>query len=249
LFVTCVRHRCHFHILLQLHYLSDDRVLKHMCAINISVATSQFSHCYFYSGMRKNVGPYFLSNLPTISESSKNLIESFKLHVRSHTEFTFTVTSWNLKALTFWFLAHSCTHVRNNNLEFQLHVSQLRLPWILNTIEFRNLKNGFVKKKITFRLQLTAFDFENHHFDTWNVWYIVKQHEERKLWGLLSMVYGTLTQYYYLHLLRPLILNKHDVWEVQWMTTVRSNGVHHIRCFFASRRKGSRAKFRNVGLR
>jgi hypothetical protein len=31
---------------------SDDRELTHMCAINISVATSQFSYCYLYSGMR-----------------------------------------------------------------------------------------------------------------------------------------------------------------------------------------------------
>jgi hypothetical protein len=36
-----------------------------MCAINISVATSQFSHCYLYSGTRKNVGHYFLGNLRT----------------------------------------------------------------------------------------------------------------------------------------------------------------------------------------
>ena len=28
----------------------------YMCAINIIVATSQFSHCYFYSGMRKKCG-------------------------------------------------------------------------------------------------------------------------------------------------------------------------------------------------
>jgi hypothetical protein len=48
----------------QWHYLSDDRVLKYMCAINISVATSQFSHCYLYSGIRKKkCGHYFLSNL------------------------------------------------------------------------------------------------------------------------------------------------------------------------------------------
>jgi len=26
-----------------------------MCAINTSVATSQFSHCYLYSGMRKKI--------------------------------------------------------------------------------------------------------------------------------------------------------------------------------------------------
>jgi hypothetical protein len=59
-----VRHRRHFHRLLQRRYLSDDRVITHMCAINISVATFQFSHCYLYSGMRKkNVGHYFLSNL------------------------------------------------------------------------------------------------------------------------------------------------------------------------------------------
>ena len=42
--------------------LSDDCVLTHICAINMSVAVSQFSHCYFYSGMRKKkVGHYFLS--------------------------------------------------------------------------------------------------------------------------------------------------------------------------------------------
>ena len=52
-FVTCVRHRRHFHRQLQRCYLSDDRVLTHMCAINISVATSQFSHCYLYSGIKK----------------------------------------------------------------------------------------------------------------------------------------------------------------------------------------------------
>jgi hypothetical protein len=35
--------------------LSDNHVLIHMCAINISVATYQFSHCYLYSGMRKEM--------------------------------------------------------------------------------------------------------------------------------------------------------------------------------------------------
>jgi hypothetical protein len=55
LFVTCVRHRRHFHRLLQRRYLSDDRVLINMCAINISVATSQFSLCYLYSGMSKKM--------------------------------------------------------------------------------------------------------------------------------------------------------------------------------------------------
>jgi len=55
LFVTCVTHRRHFHRLLQRRYLSDDRILTHMCAINISVATSQFSHCDLYPGMIKNM--------------------------------------------------------------------------------------------------------------------------------------------------------------------------------------------------
>jgi hypothetical protein len=55
LFVTCVRHRPHLHRLLQRRYLSDNRVLIHMCSINISVATYQFSHCYLYSGMRKKM--------------------------------------------------------------------------------------------------------------------------------------------------------------------------------------------------
>ena len=55
LFVTCVRHRCYFHRLLQQRYLSDDRVLIHTCAINISVYNSQFSHCYLYSGIRKKI--------------------------------------------------------------------------------------------------------------------------------------------------------------------------------------------------
>ena len=58
---ACVRHRRHFHGLLQRRCLSDDRVLTHTCAININVATSKFAHCYLYSGMRKkNVGHYFL---------------------------------------------------------------------------------------------------------------------------------------------------------------------------------------------
>ena len=52
LFVMCITHRRHFHRLLQRRYLSVDRVLTHMCAINISVAISEFSHCYLYSGMR-----------------------------------------------------------------------------------------------------------------------------------------------------------------------------------------------------
>jgi hypothetical protein len=56
LFVTFVRHRRHFRRLLQRYYLSDDRVLIHMCAINISVATSQFSHCCLYCRMRKKWG-------------------------------------------------------------------------------------------------------------------------------------------------------------------------------------------------
>ena len=63
-FVTCVRHRRHFHRLLQQRYLSDDRVLTHMCAINISVGTSQFSHCYLYSGMKKKCGA-LLSEQPS----------------------------------------------------------------------------------------------------------------------------------------------------------------------------------------
>jgi hypothetical protein len=54
--VTSVRHRRHFHRLLQRRYLSDGRVLTHTCAINISVATFQFAHRYFYSGMRKKCG-------------------------------------------------------------------------------------------------------------------------------------------------------------------------------------------------
>jgi hypothetical protein len=66
LFVTCVRHRRHFHRLRQRCYLSDDRVLKLMCAINIDVATSQFSHCYLYSGMRKKCGALFSEQLPYI---------------------------------------------------------------------------------------------------------------------------------------------------------------------------------------
>jgi hypothetical protein len=43
--------------------LSVGRPRTYICAINISVALSQLSHCYLYSGMRKkNVGYYFLSN-------------------------------------------------------------------------------------------------------------------------------------------------------------------------------------------
>jgi len=52
---VCHTHRRHFHRLLQRCYLSDDRVLTHMSAINISVAASQFSHCYLYSGIRKKM--------------------------------------------------------------------------------------------------------------------------------------------------------------------------------------------------
>jgi hypothetical protein len=37
-----------------------------MSAININVPLSQFSHPYLYSGMRKNVGQYFLSNLRSL---------------------------------------------------------------------------------------------------------------------------------------------------------------------------------------
>jgi hypothetical protein len=55
LFVTCVRHRRHFHTLLRWRFLLDDQVLTHMFAININVATPQFSHCYLYSGMRKKL--------------------------------------------------------------------------------------------------------------------------------------------------------------------------------------------------
>jgi hypothetical protein len=43
----------YFHRLLQQCYLSDDCVLIHMGAINFSVSTSQFSHCYLYYGMSK----------------------------------------------------------------------------------------------------------------------------------------------------------------------------------------------------
>ena len=49
----CVRHRRHFHWLLQRRYLSDDRVLTHTCELNISVVTCKFTHWYLYSGMRK----------------------------------------------------------------------------------------------------------------------------------------------------------------------------------------------------
>jgi hypothetical protein len=50
-----------------------------MCAIIISVATSQFSHCYLYSGTRKKkVGHYFLNNL-------RNIYALFmELHTNSH---------------------------------------------------------------------------------------------------------------------------------------------------------------------
>ena len=64
LFVTCVRHRRHFNILLQRRYLSDDRVFIQVCALNISVATSQFSHCYLYSRIKKKYGA-LLSEKPS----------------------------------------------------------------------------------------------------------------------------------------------------------------------------------------
>jgi hypothetical protein len=60
----CVRHRHHFHRLLQRRYLTDDRVFTHMCTLNIRVATSQFSLCYLYSGMRKKMWA-LLSEQPT----------------------------------------------------------------------------------------------------------------------------------------------------------------------------------------
>jgi len=42
-----------------------------MCAISMSFATSQFSHCYLYCGMRKkHVGHYFLSNPRSFLTSS-----------------------------------------------------------------------------------------------------------------------------------------------------------------------------------
>ena len=61
-FVTCVRHRRHFHRLLQQRYLSDDRVLTHVrnkhqcCYLSICTLLSLFWN------EKKNVGRYFLSN-------------------------------------------------------------------------------------------------------------------------------------------------------------------------------------------
>jgi hypothetical protein len=56
LFVTCVRHRRHFHRLLQRCYLSDNRVLNtHVCNKHQSCYVSIFT-CYLYSGMRKKWG-------------------------------------------------------------------------------------------------------------------------------------------------------------------------------------------------
>jgi len=60
-----VRHKRHFHRLLQQRYLLDNGVLIHIRAINISVATSQFSHCYLYSGMRKKKCEALLSEQPS----------------------------------------------------------------------------------------------------------------------------------------------------------------------------------------
>ena len=58
LFVTCVTHKRHFYRLLQRRCLSDDRVLKDICAINISFATSQFSHLLSLFWNEKNINMY-----------------------------------------------------------------------------------------------------------------------------------------------------------------------------------------------
>ena len=81
-FVTYVRQRRHFHRLLQRRYLSEDRVLTRMCAININVATCQFPHCYLYSGMRnKNVGHYFMSSSRTYIVVSLELILQVRIKI------------------------------------------------------------------------------------------------------------------------------------------------------------------------
>ena len=52
--------------------LSVGRPCTYICTRNISVAVSQFSHCYIYSGMRKkNVGHYCLSNPLTFIECTE----------------------------------------------------------------------------------------------------------------------------------------------------------------------------------
>ena len=62
-FLTCVRHRRHFQRLLQRRYLSDDRVITHMCAINISVLYhSIFTLLSLFWNEKKKCGHYFLSN-------------------------------------------------------------------------------------------------------------------------------------------------------------------------------------------
>ena len=96
MFVTCVRHRHHFHRLLQRRYLSDDRVLTHICAINISVALSIFTLLSLFWNEKKNVGHYFLSNPRTfLYMVIQNTFNIF--HFISHT-YICTIAHLNYKA-------------------------------------------------------------------------------------------------------------------------------------------------------
>jgi hypothetical protein len=60
-YVTCVRHRCHFHTLLQWHYLSDDHVLNvhnnHQCCY-----PSIFTLLSLFWNEKKTVGHYLLGD-------------------------------------------------------------------------------------------------------------------------------------------------------------------------------------------